>query len=68
MGWRIRIDSRGRRVVYHGGSAVGGAADFHVYPDAGLVIVALSNTSAEYVPLEASQALIDSLAELFLAD
>ncbi|MEO1203394.1 MAG: serine hydrolase domain-containing protein [Pseudomonadota bacterium] len=66
IGWRLRTDSRGRRVVYHGGSAVGGTTDLHVYPDDGLVIAAISNTSPAHIPLAASQALVDELADLFL--
>ena len=65
IGWRLRTDDQGRRVVFHGGSSVGGATDFHIYPESGLVIAAISNTSAGDIPLEDSLALVDAVVELF---
>lgn len=62
MGWRIRTDWQGRRVVRHGGSSVGGRAFLMLYPEARLAIAILVNASRAPVFHEEAQ----TLAHLFL--
>lgn len=62
MGWRPRSDWRGRRVVRHGGSSVGGRAFLMVWPEPGLAVAILVNASRAPVFHEEAQ----SLAHFFL--
>ena len=43
MGWFVGRDERGRRVVSHGGSAVGGSANVRLYPDQRAAIAVIAN-------------------------
>ena len=45
IGWRVGQDTKGRRVVGHGGGSVGGTTRLSIYPERGLVIALISNMS-----------------------
>ena len=61
IGWNIRTDEAGRRVIGHGGGSVGGITELRIYPDRGLVIAIITNTSpADLTPLT------DSIVDVFL--
>lgn len=62
MGWRPRIDAKGRRVIRHGGSSVGGRAFLTAYRDHGLAVAILVNASR--APIFHQEA--EVLAHLFL--
>lgn len=49
IGWFIRTDSRGRRVVSHSGGSVGGTANLLLYPDHGLVVALLVNSDRRFI-------------------
>jgi CubicO group peptidase (beta-lactamase class C family) len=46
IGWGTRTDYDGRRTVHHGGSSVGGRAFLLLFPDHGVVVAILANSSA----------------------
>ncbi len=46
IGWGVGTDHHGRRVVHHGGSSVGGRAFLLLFPDEGVVVAVLANSSA----------------------
>jgi len=61
IGWNIWTDEAGRRVIGHGGGSVGGITELRIYPDQGLVIAIITNTSpADLTPLT------DSIVDVFL--
>jgi serine beta-lactamase-like protein LACTB, mitochondrial len=62
IGWRLSVDSVGRRYVHHGGSSNGGAAFLLVYPDQQLVIAMASNAFAQWGERDAL-----AIASVFLA-
>jgi serine beta-lactamase-like protein LACTB len=43
IGWRIGVDSQGRRYLHHGGEAIGGRAFLLVYPDDSIVVALATN-------------------------
>jgi serine beta-lactamase-like protein LACTB, mitochondrial len=45
IGWRTYEDDRGRRVVGHGGSSVGGRTQFLMYPNEQVVVAVTANLS-----------------------
>jgi len=45
IGWGTGTDDSGRRRISHGGGSVGGTTDLRIYPDEGLVIAVITNTS-----------------------
>lgn len=49
VGWFVRRDEAGRRMVYHSGGAVGGNAYLLLYPEQGVVVAMLTNTSDRLV-------------------
>ena len=53
MGWRIAVDSAGRRYLHHGGSSMGGRAFLLVYPAEGVAVALLANTEAGFGEAEA---------------
>jgi len=54
LGWRIGQDDAGRRIVHHGGDAIGGRAFLLVYPDAHVAVALLTNLSlAQFAEKEA---------------
>lgn len=63
IGWNIRTDDAGRRIIGHGGSSVGGITELRIYPNQGLVIAITTNTS----PANLVQ-LTDSIVDVFLED
>ena len=72
IGWWIRSDDKGRRIIRHGGTSVGGSTELRIYPDSGLVITVISNTSGEgLVELLGGgeiDLLANEIAEVFLVD
>jgi CubicO group peptidase (beta-lactamase class C family) len=62
IGWFTDSDHDGRRIVYHGGSSIGGRAMLLLFPEEGVVVALLSNASA---PMTLSAAW--SIAEPFLS-
>lgn len=48
IGWRVSVDSSGRRYFHHGGSSNGGAAFLLVYPQEQLVVALASNAFARW--------------------
>jgi CubicO group peptidase (beta-lactamase class C family) len=62
IGWRISVDSSGRRYLHHGGSSNGGAAFLLVYPDQQLVIAMASNAFSQWGERDAL-----AMASIFLA-
>ncbi len=46
IGWRVGTDYESRRIVSHGGSSVGGRAHLLIFPDDGVVVAMLANSSA----------------------
>ena len=48
IGWRVSVDSRGRKYFHHGGSSNGGAAFLLVYPQEQLVVAMASNAFAKW--------------------
>ena len=61
IGWRISVDSSGRRYLHHGGSSNGGAAFLLVYPEQQLVVAMASNAFAQWGEREAL-----AIASIFL--
>ena len=45
IGWRTGTDKQGRRVVGHTGGSVGGTTSLRIYPQEGMVVAIISNTS-----------------------
>jgi CubicO group peptidase (beta-lactamase class C family) len=43
IGWRVSVDSAGRRYLHHGGTSNGGSAFLLVYPEEQLVVAVASN-------------------------
>lgn len=62
MGWFIDRDA-GHLVIHHGGSSVGGNAHLALYPEAHLVIAALTNTESRFV---GGGTIVRQIAHLFL--
>lgn len=46
IGWDVGTDYEGRRTVSHGGSSIGGRAHLLIFPDDGVVVAMLANSSA----------------------
>jgi CubicO group peptidase (beta-lactamase class C family) len=46
IGWRVGTDHYGRRVVSHAGGSIGGTAFLLLFPDDGVVVSTLANSSA----------------------
>jgi serine beta-lactamase-like protein LACTB len=46
IGWDVGSDYEGRRIVSHGGSSIGGRAHLLIFPDDGVVVAMLANSSA----------------------
>ena len=46
IGWSVGRDYDGRRVIDHGGSSIGGRAFLLLFPDDGVVVAMLANSSA----------------------
>jgi len=63
IGWGLRTDEQGRKIVAHGGGSVGGTTDLRMYPEEGFVIAVISNTSGAGL-----RALTDGIVEVFLGE
>ena len=61
IAWRISADSKGRRIVHHGGSIDGGRAMLMVFPESKVVVAMLANLLADFGEREAQQ-----LGDLFI--
>ncbi|MGD8700157.1 MAG: serine hydrolase domain-containing protein, partial [Gemmatimonadales bacterium] len=46
IGWYVGSDYEGRRIISHGGSSIGGRAHLLIFPDDGVVVAMLANSSA----------------------
>ncbi len=64
LGWRIGIDSAGRRFVHHGGLSNGGRAFVLLYPDHGLAVALLTNST----PARFNTAEAQAVAATFLGE
>jgi CubicO group peptidase (beta-lactamase class C family) len=62
IGWASETDADGRRVVRHSGGSVGGTTNLRIFPDNGMVIAVITNTSAADIGL-----LTDELIDVFLS-
>lgn len=64
LGWVIAEDAWKRRVFFHNGSQTGGRSVLMVYPDQGLTISVLSNTTSQPILIEGfASSLIDVLLQ-----
>ena len=63
IGWGTRTDEQGRHFVGHTGGSVGGTTQFRVYPEEGLVIAVITNTSGGTLA-----PLTEAVVEAFLGD
>lgn len=62
LGWGVGKDSKGRRLVQHGGGSVGGTSMLMLYPESKVVVAVLSNlTNAPYRRPD-----VEKMAEAFL--
>jgi CubicO group peptidase (beta-lactamase class C family) len=55
IGWRTDTDSKGRRIVHHGGTIDGGRTFLLIYPDQGLVVAIAANMSGVNINLKEAQ-------------
>lgn len=60
VGWRIGVDSRGRRIAHHGGTAMGSRAFLLAYPERDLAVAVLANLT--FAPVGEAEAV--RIAEL----
>lgn len=63
IGWGTREDEQGRQYIGHTGGSVGGTTNFRVYPEQGLVIAVITNTSGGSIA-----ALTEGIVEAFLGE
>lgn len=63
FGWRIGTDSRGRKIVHHGGTIDGGRIFLLLYPDADLILAITANMSGVSINLPE----VETLASYFSA-
>lgn len=61
IAWRIAKDSKGRRIIHHGGSIDGGRTFLLIYPDNDLVIAITANMSGVDINLKEAE----TIANLF---
>ncbi len=57
IGWRIAKDSRGRRLVHHGGAAAGGRAFILLYPDQKVGVALCMNLASHKIKFDEDLAL-----------
>ena len=57
IGWRVAKDSRGRRLMHHGGSAPGGRAFVLVYPDHKVAVAMCMNLASHTIRFDEDLAL-----------
>ena len=65
VGWRLILDSRGRRVAYHDGSLSGQVSALWTYPDDQLVIALMTNDNTW---IDDGNALLTALADIALGN
>ncbi len=63
MGWRVGIDSKGRKYVHHSGTPIGGKAFVLIYPAEKIVIAIAANITANF-----DEKMILRIADYFLPD
>ena len=63
MGWRVGTDSKGRKIIHHGGTIDGGRTFLLLYPDENLVLAITANMSGVNINLPEAE----TLANYFLA-
>ncbi len=61
IAWRSGTDTKGRRIVHHGGSIDGGRAMLMMFPESKVVVAMLGNVLADFGEQEAQQ-----LGDLFI--
>ena len=61
IAWRVSADTKGRRIVHHGGSIDGGRAMLMIFPESKVVVAMLANLLADFGEREAQQ-----LGDLFI--
>ncbi|MEX2116692.1 MAG: serine hydrolase domain-containing protein [Bacteroidota bacterium] len=49
IGWFVRQDAKGRRVVTHSGGSMGGTANLLLYPNEGIVVALLVNSDQRFI-------------------
>lgn len=62
IGWSIRRDGAGRRIVGHTGGAMGGTSNLIIYPEQRLVLALLINSDVTFIGI------LPRIAERFLAE
>ncbi len=62
LGWRIGTDSKGRRLIHHGGTIDGGRTFLLLYPDNNLIVAITANMSGVTINLPE----VEKLARYFL--
>jgi len=55
IGWRIDTDSKGRRIIHHGGTIDGGRTFLLLYPDDGLIVSIAANMSGVNINLKEAE-------------
>lgn len=62
LGWRIGTDSRGRKIIHHGGTIDGGRTFLMLFPDNDLIIAITANMSGVNINIPE----VEKLANFFL--
>ncbi|SFD87950.1 CubicO group peptidase, beta-lactamase class C family [Chitinophaga sp. CF118] len=57
IGWRINTDSKGRRIIHHGGLIDGGRTFLLSYPEQGIVVAIAANMSGVNINLKEAETL-----------
>jgi CubicO group peptidase (beta-lactamase class C family) len=55
IGWRIDSDSKGRRIIHHGGTIDGGRTFLLLYPDQGMIVAIAANMSGVNINLKEAE-------------
>lgn len=61
IGWSVRRDTTGRRMVGHTGGAMGGTSNLIIYPEQHLVLALIVNSDATFIGI------LPQIGERFLA-
>jgi len=57
IGWRINTDTKGRRIIHHGGTIDGGRTFLLLYPDEGLIVAIAANMSGVNINITEAETL-----------